>query len=936
MPKSRSAVASVAARVLRPVATRNRPATIVVAAVFIAALLPSLPALAAPGCRGKKATIVGTAGPDVLEGTKNVDVIVGLGGNDTIEGGSGSRDGGPDLICGGEGDDSFSDGGGWIGDSDGGAGTDTLVGQSSVFLGVLGRSGYYGAQLGGQLWNVENAVGTPGPDILAGGPGPNVLTGGDGDDGFIYYPADTGDDVWDGGPGQDRAEYSRSQGALTADLGAGTASLSGAGTDTLVAMEDLFGTYFTDVIAGSDGPNYLVGLGGLWPGGSQDWAGDQITGMGGDDILYAGGGAVSLEGGDGNERMRSTGDAGQTLDGGAGNDDLEASGVSGSFPGTSTFFGGDGNDGIVASGGDDYLDGGAGRDGGNGGAGSDTCVAFDKFEYTESCATPEGDGTGGDDNYIGTPTEPPNDLALSIDVGSDPAGSGAVYDFSVRNNGPGTVDAPFVQVHVAGTVEYPGLHCIGDGSTGAKCLSDDPLEPGQTWDFSLNVKEPLGADVSHVAAVFTPSSTRDPNWPNNVALFGGSPPPPSCLADPPPAGQIDLTNSELEEVLRDRRNDMPLAKWIKKIKAAISAIEADTDANPDRKEQNDLMLAELNALLDEAGGRKPSSFSSRAQDDGLTENQRQLLENARCTALAKAKDHLTSYISANASEDHAELFTKLDTLREILDAEEIEPEDQKKYLKTAIEDLVSRLAEDDIDEEVTQKRKDKYVLVATNSYRILKDTLSGELDKNKFDRLEEALTDASGIFGSSDTTEFVGLVFKLRKVIAGEATEEEKYAILKETVANLANRLTTKLFGTAILTTPHARAAMLGFEIGLAFGERIAKDLELIFEGSLVTECTIALAKAQGASGPADVRYNEATITRVTHPDNAYTHINWECAIVDLGHVESLKGGVVQATKPTDPPFDVPLRHRVMWRVTTGGRDVVLWDPACALRGCNF
>lgn len=934
MPKGRGTVASVAARSLRPVATRNRPATIAVVTVFIAALSTSLPALAAPECRGKKATIVGTGGPDVLEGTKNVDVIVGLGGNDTIEGGNGSRDGGPDLICGGAGDDTFSDGGGWIGDFDGGAGTDTLVGQSSVFLGVLGKSGYYGAQLGGRLWNVEYAVGTPGDDVLAGGPGPNVLTGGDGDDRFIYYPADTGDDLWDGGPGQDRAEYIRSQGAVTTDLGAGTASLSGAGTDTLVAMEDLFGTYFADVITGSDGPNYLVGLGGVWPGVAQDWAGDQITGMGGDDILYAGGGAVSLEGGDGNDRMLSTGDAGQTLDGGAGDDDLKAGGVSGSFPGTSTFLGGDGDDGIQASGGDDHLDGGAGRDGGDGGAGSDTCVGFDvtMFEHTEACATPDGD----DDDYIGTPTEPPTDLALSIDVGSDPAGSGAVYDFSVRNDGPETVDAPFVQVHVAGTVEYPGLNCVGDGSAGARCFSGAPLEPGQTWDFSLDVKEPLGAAAPHVAAVFAPSSTRDSNWPNNVALFGGSPPPPSCLADPPPAGQIDLTNREMKEVLRDQRNDMSLVKWIKKIKAAISTIEADTDANPEHKLQNDLMLAELNALLDEAEGQEASTLSSRAQDDGLTENQRQLLENARCYALAEGKDHLTSYVSANASEDHAELFTKLDTLREILDAEEISPEAQEKYLKTAIEDLVSRLAEDDIDEETTQKRKDKYVAVATDSYRILKDALSGELSKNKFDRLEEALTDASDIFGSSDTTEFVGLVFKLRKVIAGEATEEEEYAILKETVANLANRLTTKIFGTAILTTPHARAAMLGFEIGLALGERIAKDLELIFEGSLVTECTIALAKAQGADGPAAVRYNEATITRVTHPDNAYNHINWECAIVDLGYVESLKGGVVQATKPTDPPFDVPFRHRVMWRVTTGGRDIVLWDPACALNGCNF
>ena len=50
---------------------------------------------AAPECFGRRATIVGTPGPDSLTGTPGPDVIVGLGGADNIAG-----LGGDDLIGG--------------------------------------------------------------------------------------------------------------------------------------------------------------------------------------------------------------------------------------------------------------------------------------------------------------------------------------------------------------------------------------------------------------------------------------------------------------------------------------------------------------------------------------------------------------------------------------------------------------------------------------------------------------------------------------------------------------------------------------------------------------------------------------------------------------------------------------------------------------------
>lgn len=51
-------------------------------------------------CRGERATIVGTAGNDDIDGTSGRDVIQGRAGHDEIEG-----HGGNDLICGGAGAD---------------------------------------------------------------------------------------------------------------------------------------------------------------------------------------------------------------------------------------------------------------------------------------------------------------------------------------------------------------------------------------------------------------------------------------------------------------------------------------------------------------------------------------------------------------------------------------------------------------------------------------------------------------------------------------------------------------------------------------------------------------------------------------------------------------------------------------------------------------
>jgi RTX calcium-binding nonapeptide repeat (4 copies) len=73
----------------------------------------------APSCAGRVATIVGTAGPDRLKGTRRRDVIATGAGEDRIKGRKGK-----DILCGGDGNDLLF----------GGLGRDLLIGGPGVDL----------------------------------------------------------------------------------------------------------------------------------------------------------------------------------------------------------------------------------------------------------------------------------------------------------------------------------------------------------------------------------------------------------------------------------------------------------------------------------------------------------------------------------------------------------------------------------------------------------------------------------------------------------------------------------------------------------------------------------------------------------------------------------------------------------------------------------
>ncbi|CAB5132321.1 Alkaline phosphatase (EC, partial [Olavius algarvensis associated proteobacterium Delta 3] len=189
--------------------------------------------------------ITGTDGPDTIEPLPN-GVSEGVTGgipsdaNDTI-----NALGGNDLVRGGGGFDTI----------DGGDGNDDLQGEAeNDFL-----------------------IGGSGDDTLQGGSGSDTLAGGE------------DDDVLDGGGGgNDTADFSTG-GSVVVDLSAGTAE--GQGSDTLIGIDNVFGSDFDDDLKGNDLNNTLLG-------------------NDGNDTLAGGEGNDNLQGGPGND----------TLDGGSGND----------------------------------------------------------------------------------------------------------------------------------------------------------------------------------------------------------------------------------------------------------------------------------------------------------------------------------------------------------------------------------------------------------------------------------------------------------------------------------------------------------------------------------------------------------------------------------------------------------------------------------------
>ncbi|MGF7148800.1 Ca2+-binding RTX toxin-like protein [Sphingomonas zeicaulis] len=314
-------------------------------------------------------TLIGTAGDNSLSGGAGNDVIRGDLGNDTIDGGFGVDTLDYSLV---------------------GAGvTVNLISQSVQNTGGGGND---------RILGIENVIGTAFADTLTGNEYGNVLTGGGGNDVLV---GNAGNDVLDGGAGIDTASYANSTTGVRVNLTlAGAQSTLGAGTDTVIGIENVIGSAFDDVLTGDAAGNVLTGnagndtlLGGL--------GNDTLSGGAGlDTVSYAtatAGVAVSLllttaqnTGGAGIDTLSSiehligsnqadtlTGNAqANTIVAGAGDDVVDGG------SGNDMIEGGNGNDVLKGAGGDDILIGGSGRDTLTGGAGND------RFVYQSTIQSP--------------------------------------------------------------------------------------------------------------------------------------------------------------------------------------------------------------------------------------------------------------------------------------------------------------------------------------------------------------------------------------------------------------------------------------------------------------------------------------------------------------------------------------------------------------------
>jgi Ca2+-binding RTX toxin-like protein len=248
---------------------------------------------------------------DTLTGDANANVLLGGFGNDTLEGGLGD-----DTLDGGDGADtaSYANAAGAVtvsltasgGSSTGADGNDMLVSIENVT----------GSAFNDQLFGNDNAnllVGGDGHDNLSGAGGADSLSGDAGNDSLT---GGGGDDVIDGGAGFDRVNYNvGATTGVTVNLALTGAQTTGQGSDTLIGIENVVGTTFSDVITGDDGDNWL-------------WGGSLGTGVTGNDTISGGNGNDLIEVGAGNHMLSGGGGTSDTLSFWGGGTDITATGVS--------------------------------------------------------------------------------------------------------------------------------------------------------------------------------------------------------------------------------------------------------------------------------------------------------------------------------------------------------------------------------------------------------------------------------------------------------------------------------------------------------------------------------------------------------------------------------------------------------------------------------
>ena len=418
-------------------------------------------------------SLTGDLGANVLEGGAGNDTLDGSGGTDTavysgawqnyaltsLGGGSftikDTREGSPD-------------------------GTDTVSGVESLSF----SNGTFSA-----AYILAHAIsGGSGNDVLGGTSGDDAILGLGGND-WIY--GGQGNDTLDGGAGRDEVWYAGAgtyfpgisdtiSVGVSVNLLTGTAT-GGAGTDTLIGIEDVVGSDFNDLLIGDDGANYLGGAKGnnIYDGGLGDDTIDDGDALGvGTAAYWSATSAVNVN--------LAAGHA----TGGGGNDTLLS---------VENAIGSNFNDTLTGSNGNNVLEGGAGNDTLDGSGGTDTAVYSGAWQnYT---VTNIGGGSFTiRDNRAGSPDG--TDTVSGVESLSFSNGTFSAAD--VFNDAPSATNDSNAQDAV---VEAGGLSngTIGDATATGNVLTNDGdadvgLGDVLAVDSARSGTEAAGGDLAPIAA----------------------------------------------------------------------------------------------------------------------------------------------------------------------------------------------------------------------------------------------------------------------------------------------------------------------------------------------------------------------------------------------------------------------------------------------------
>lgn len=353
----------------------------------------------------------------------------------------------------------------------GGAGNDQITGGSGddILLGELGNDTIDGGGGGDSILGgigIDDIHGGDGDDTIAGGVGADTLHGDAGDDTFTIEDGFGNDDIFGGEAGE--------TGGDTIDLSAVTVPL------TVVYTGSEAGTITDggDGILFSEVENLNLTAGDDYVEARMDTAGLNISLGAGDDVIYSGNAANTLDGGDGSDTFH-IGRGNDTIIGGEGGTDVDmlsgaeandalditftgdeagtysdADGDSGSFTEVEAFEltagndvldgsasnasitvdAGAGADDITGGAGDDNITGGGGDDTLTGGAGDDVFVLADGFgaDVITDFDTGDTDGDGSFNDQF--------DVTALTDSNGDPV---KAWDVNVTDDGFGNAVLTF-------------------------------------------------------------------------------------------------------------------------------------------------------------------------------------------------------------------------------------------------------------------------------------------------------------------------------------------------------------------------------------------------------------------------------------------------------------------------------------------------------------